>query len=716
MTFNTGNNVPSTDPRDLYDNAENLDKLVNGADPFYADRLGVLRESWAGMENSFTNAQEGRETAFELSQADKESRFQAFLVSSGYVSKGDYAAGVVLEERNEYVAVDAATTGTTAGLYRPGPGATLPLTLTGTWATDSASLVLLGDDVLRQELAGIGGAALVGYKADTVAGYLSKLDATRVPLSRFGLVGDDSDETALFKTALNFVNGTGATLVGDAGKTYRLTDFVQLTDANLDMNGSAIRFAHVGNKCNLQTKGRASVKNVQLIQSGTADGALGNAGQRLLFALDAHDCEFSNIRFSYTTFAHAPFNIIGKCSNIKVENITFDTGPWAMGLIAHWATVADSAAVDYSTDIAYAASVSNATTHPHNIDIVNLKGGAFNGAGTLVSLLFLSGCYNITADNVRCEQVNTLLTIYAGDYADEFAPTAEKAFICNNIRVSNPTCPQITGQKGVSISGNGTLTSRTTRCDVLIENPGLRTTTADALYGVFTERCRGVVVDGGTIQGFTNNFRLSTNTLGAELRGKMTLTEAVGAGIYSDSADQPNSNIVVGPGVHIHNNNTADGTASNQSGVYLSNTRATLIEAKFGNIGVAEKQVYSVFAASTCNDITLGAGCHTHSARGTSAYMGELAGSQFSMNLWDLGATSTTAFTTDVAGHVWSRPIGFGLRSTLLNTSATVPTTGTHKQGDEVLFRFSAASGFRGAVCTAAGTPGTWKTYGAISA
>lgn len=162
MTFNTGNNVPSTDPRDLYDNAENLDKLVNGADPFYADRKGKLRQSWAGMENDFDTSQEGRENTFTLSQANKESRFQAFLVSSGYVSKGDYAANVVLAERNEYVAVDAATTGTTAGLYRPGPGATLPLTLTGTWATDKASLVLLGDDVLRQELAAAGGAAMVG--------------------------------------------------------------------------------------------------------------------------------------------------------------------------------------------------------------------------------------------------------------------------------------------------------------------------------------------------------------------------------------------------------------------------------------------------------------------------------------------------------------------------------------------------------------------------
>jgi lysophospholipase L1-like esterase len=40
--------------------------------------------------------------------------------------------------------------------------ATLPLTLTGTWATDSANLVLLGDDVLRQELAAADSDVLVG--------------------------------------------------------------------------------------------------------------------------------------------------------------------------------------------------------------------------------------------------------------------------------------------------------------------------------------------------------------------------------------------------------------------------------------------------------------------------------------------------------------------------------------------------------------------------
>jgi len=186
MTFNTGNNVPSTDPRDLYDNAENLDKLVNGVDPFYADRKGILRESWAGMENTFATSQTGRENAFTLSQADKESRFQAFLVSSGYVSKGDYAVNVVLAERNEYVAVDAATTGTSAGLYRPNASATLPLTLTGVWATDSANLVLLGDDVLRQELANnnqdASGAGLIGFMGETVLSALQSLRQSAVTL------------------------------------------------------------------------------------------------------------------------------------------------------------------------------------------------------------------------------------------------------------------------------------------------------------------------------------------------------------------------------------------------------------------------------------------------------------------------------------------------------------------------------------------------------
>lgn len=48
--YNTSNPVPSTDPRDLDDNATVLDNLVNGPAASYQDRKGINRKSWQQME------------------------------------------------------------------------------------------------------------------------------------------------------------------------------------------------------------------------------------------------------------------------------------------------------------------------------------------------------------------------------------------------------------------------------------------------------------------------------------------------------------------------------------------------------------------------------------------------------------------------------------------------------------------------------------------
>jgi hypothetical protein len=50
-TYNTGNPIGSTDARDLYDNAENLDHAVNTELPEFVDRLGVTRKSLAGIQS-----------------------------------------------------------------------------------------------------------------------------------------------------------------------------------------------------------------------------------------------------------------------------------------------------------------------------------------------------------------------------------------------------------------------------------------------------------------------------------------------------------------------------------------------------------------------------------------------------------------------------------------------------------------------------------------
>ena len=124
-TYNTGNPIGSTDPRDLYDNAQNMDNLGNGTAPSYPDRLGVERKSWAGMEQDFDE----------------------FLASSGYQFLGDYSSSIEATAYNQIIRE--------AGeFWRAAASATLPYTTTGAGMPEGGAFVSVGDAVLRQELAG----------------------------------------------------------------------------------------------------------------------------------------------------------------------------------------------------------------------------------------------------------------------------------------------------------------------------------------------------------------------------------------------------------------------------------------------------------------------------------------------------------------------------------------------------------------------------------
>lgn len=54
-TYNTGNAIGSTDPKDLYDNAENLDVAVNDGGT-WKDRLGVTRPTIKKLEQLYPSA------------------------------------------------------------------------------------------------------------------------------------------------------------------------------------------------------------------------------------------------------------------------------------------------------------------------------------------------------------------------------------------------------------------------------------------------------------------------------------------------------------------------------------------------------------------------------------------------------------------------------------------------------------------------------------
>lgn len=168
MAYNTGNAIGSTSPKDLSDNARNLDLLVLGPLLSYPDRRGVNRLSWAGIEASFAAAQaqrnaehnadqSRRESEFDTAQLDRSDRFDTFIASSGYDVIGDYASQpVTFTERNQLMLKDGE-------LWKPKASVALPYVTTGVWASESAGFVSVGDAALRQELAASGGSALVTH-------------------------------------------------------------------------------------------------------------------------------------------------------------------------------------------------------------------------------------------------------------------------------------------------------------------------------------------------------------------------------------------------------------------------------------------------------------------------------------------------------------------------------------------------------------------------
>lgn len=149
-TYNTLNPLGSTNPRDLYDNASNFDDAMNSVEPSFRDRFNKRRETWAGMEQAFSD----------------------FLIASGFEFIGDYDADgpLTITRPNQVFSKDGAYWRPAAP--PPGPGPSLPYVTVNNWAIDEPKFVVTGDTLLRADLAqnyGVAkGANLVGYAGRTV--------------------------------------------------------------------------------------------------------------------------------------------------------------------------------------------------------------------------------------------------------------------------------------------------------------------------------------------------------------------------------------------------------------------------------------------------------------------------------------------------------------------------------------------------------------------
>lgn len=80
-----------------------------------------------------------------------------------------------------------------------------------------------------------------------------------------------------------------------------------------------------------------------------------------------------------------------------------------------------------------------------------------------------------------------------------------------------------------------------------------------------------------------------------------------------------------------------------------------------------------------------------------------------------LGGNEVVAYGTQML-NFWNGYLGDAVSGFKRLTGGSAPTAGAWRVGDIIYNSSPAASGFIGWVCVAAGTPGTWKTFGAISA
>lgn len=101
---------------------------------------------------------------------DMQAQYDAFEQGAAFVVIGDYAADLIVNGYNKVFRKDGE-------FYRAKAELTLPYTLNGDWAAESASFVSVGDAVLRQGLAGESGAGLVGYGEGTVEEELQRAAA-----------------------------------------------------------------------------------------------------------------------------------------------------------------------------------------------------------------------------------------------------------------------------------------------------------------------------------------------------------------------------------------------------------------------------------------------------------------------------------------------------------------------------------------------------------
>lgn len=620
------------------------------------------------------------------------------------------------------------------------------------------------------DLGNSGSASLIGWiqpGVGAVARNLGDKVAEGVSVEDFGAVGDGvADDRPAIQAAIAFVADIlgGGTVLLAKGATYRVVIDVGVANKGLVIEDNVRLVGGMGSTLNLECTG--AVYGVRLknnsgvarltintaisvtpgsqgiwhapISIGPAYGEAGTVGALSEFE-GVSGWRIENVILSNARAGGGAYLIQGHggIHGGVVDGVFAPDSATSSGIVMlDWGPVGNIDSNDIPASRVLFDAGTAYTTHPHNIDIRNVRAGNLSNGNS--HGIRLAGCYGIRVDGVEIEATNYAgVYHHAGDVGFEFAPAAVKAlrFMGNQFR--NVLVKDAGNGWGVyadnhadnvsaAVTGSAyaPLLDPIQRANLLLANV---TVLSDAGSGVQSgfrlQQIKGVRLENPTAIGFLHGILVEEQTSDYEIVNPFC-TGNRRTGIYNGHPTRAGSVGLIEGGELF--NNSLDAGAGNQACIFVeSQADLTIRRVRMGRVGIAEGCVWGIRTDSAATGLTVQQNhVETLKAGGVAfsfgygadftilkAYNDNTVGAGVANGYG--GATIQTISTFTDSDGVTRRQMR-AARASL--TSDTTPGAGTFVKGDWIEYNDPDAGGFLGTRCTASGSPGTWKKYGTVEA